>query len=71
MPCRCCSAVKPGNGFNKDNNPEEMKINLHLIQASTLIKGAYDSPVYDDKAWKEAWIEAFRHHLYGCPEKCD
>jgi hypothetical protein len=65
MPCRCCGASRPSKGFN---HPDEKLINDLLKEASRLILKKEED--FDDiTEWKEAWKEAFDHHLNGCKEK--
>lgn len=66
MPCRCCSATKPPKGFKSD---EDVIINDHLKLLVKTIERRYWEPLYDTKEWKRGWLEAFEHHLFGCPEK--
>ncbi len=72
MPCNCCNAPKPDKGHIQADN----SINQYLKAAAQAIKrdyvtrfdNDYGKNIENNNQWKEAWIEAFRHHLYGCPE---
>jgi hypothetical protein len=65
MPCRCCNAGKPSQGFI---NPEEQEINEVLKLVAKLIYRAGKQRGDDLEDWNKSWIEAFSHHLRGCPE---
>lgn len=68
MPCRCCGAPPPSKGL--DHDKLEIEINSHLKKAAALILSKDDASAYIGiEDWKEGWIEAFEHHLYGCKEK--
>jgi hypothetical protein len=64
MPCRCCCAGKPSKGFE---HPEEDKINDKLKDARDLIIAEGNRRGDDLHLWKKSWVEAFEHHLNGCP----
>lgn len=67
MPCRCCgTAPRPAKGF--DANDDETMINMHLSMAAKRINEK-QRDFEDIEDWRKAWIEAFHHHIYGCPEK--
>ena len=67
MPCRCCSASKPSKGCQ---HSDEQKINNLLKEVTKLINDKNKYNQYDDiDQWKNGWLEAFKHHLFGCTEK--
>ena len=67
MPCRCCNSPKPAKGF-KNQTKLEIDINLLLSNAAKLVNTK--TREYDDiEDWRKGWILAFKHHIYGCPEK--
>lgn len=67
MPCRCCGASRPSKGY--DANTLEKSINANLKEAARLIKSKNADNQYEDiDDWKRGWIQAFDHHLNGCPE---
>ncbi len=66
MPCRCCGASRPSKGFKE---PDEQKINDLLKEITKLINDKNKSNRYEDlDEWKKGWLEAFKHHLFGCTE---
>ncbi len=65
MPCRCCGAVYPPEGLEPEKNDKQ--INSLLKEAARQIKDKHSE--MDEEKWKKGWLEAFEHHLFGCPKK--
>lgn len=66
MPCRYCRAERPSKGFVE---PGEQNINALLKEAARLILEKREYGFDDIEEWKNAWQEAFDHHLNGCKNK--
>lgn len=68
MPCRCCNAHTSCKGFSGYPEIKHEEINSLLKEAANHIKEYYTDPMYDELSIKREWIQAFDHHLNGCPE---
>jgi hypothetical protein len=48
---------------------EEKLINANLKLVAAMVLKKDEGSYYGIDEWKKGWLEAFEHHLYGCPEK--